>query len=235
MAGKGSRFESAGYTTPKPLIEVNGMTLAEHSITSLGIDGTFVFITRDFENPEDNKRLTEIFERTCKDFIEIRVNDEHLGAAHSALFAEHYINNMEELILTNCDQHLDWDHKHFVDWTQRIEMDGAVVLYPSTNPKNSFALVGDDGNVLAIAEKQPISEDALIGIHYWKNAYMFFESAHKAMADYKNQGYPECYVSITYNYLIRDGAKIRSYYVVDDEYTSLGTPQDIESYLNEQR
>jgi dTDP-glucose pyrophosphorylase len=235
MAGKGSRFEKAGYTTPKPLIEVNGITLAEHSITSLGIDGTFVFITRDFENPDDNEKLTKIFEKTCKSFIEIRVNDEHLGAAHSALFAEHYINNMEELIVTNCDQHMDWDAEHFMNWVEKDESDGAVVLYLSDNPKNSFAVLDDNGFALAIAEKQPISNNALVGIHYWKHAYMFFESARKAVADYKDQGYPECYVSITYNYLIKEGLNIRGYHLFSDEYKSLGTPQDIESYLNEQR
>ena len=230
MAGKGSRFSNAGYKSPKPLIEVNGITLAEHAISSLGIDGTYVFITRDFDNVEDNEKLTQIFEKNCKSFIEIRVNDEHYGAAHSALFAEHYITGMEELIITNCDQILDWQPKHFLDWIERHEPDGSVVLHQSSNPKNSFAIIGNDGNIVAIAEKQPISDDALVGVHYWKHAYMFFESARAALNDYKNQGYPECYVSITYNYLIKDGAKITGYYLLNDEYISLGTPKEVEDY-----
>ena len=32
MAGEGSRFAKAGWTTPKPLIEVNGQPLFKHSI-----------------------------------------------------------------------------------------------------------------------------------------------------------------------------------------------------------
>lgn len=230
MAGKGSRFAKAGISIPKPLIEVDGMTLAEHSITTLGIEGTYVFITRDFENPDDNQRLTDIFTKTCKNFIEIRVNDEQLGAAHSANYAEHFIPDDEQLIVTNCDQHLEWDSKHFLDFIERKDPDGVVVLYQSSNPKNSFAVVEDNAVVRAIAEKQPISEDALIGVHYWKHAKDFFSSTRRAIRDYEEQGYPECYVSITYNYLIHDGKDIRGYWVFDNDYTSLGTPKDLEEY-----
>ena len=43
MAGLGSRFQNAGVTTPKPLIVVNGKTLIEHSVDSIGIDGKYIF------------------------------------------------------------------------------------------------------------------------------------------------------------------------------------------------
>lgn len=235
MAGQGSRFSSAGYTVPKPLISVMGKTLAEHSIETLGIQGKFIFITRSFDNPEHNEQLTEIFAKTCKDFVEVRVDDKHFGAAHSAMFAEHYLNYDEDLIITNCDQLLEWDADTFMNRVQNSdELDGAIVLYNSTHPKHSFAVL-DDEWVIAVAEKQPISSNALVGIHYWKNPKDFMDSSRLLLNDFKSMGYPECYVSVSYDYLIKDNKKILGHFIGDEEFWPLGTPGDIERYLGEHR
>jgi hypothetical protein len=85
--------------------------------------------------------------------------------------------------------------------------------------------------VSAVAEKQPISDNALIGVHYWRHAKDFFDSARMLLSDFRDQGYPECYVSVTYNYLIKNGAKIAPYFT--DGYYSLGTPDDLERFKNE--
>lgn len=49
MAGEGSRFKQEGWTTPKPLIELNGQPLFKHSISSVSADGInlkYSFIVR---------------------------------------------------------------------------------------------------------------------------------------------------------------------------------------------
>ena len=46
MAGAGSRFEKAGYTFPKPLIEVNGKPMIQVVVDNLNIDAEHVFITQ---------------------------------------------------------------------------------------------------------------------------------------------------------------------------------------------
>lgn len=234
MAGQGSRFSEAGYTVPKPLISVNGKTLAERSIESLGISGKFIFITRSFDNPEHNEQLTSIFAKLCTDFIEVRVDDKHLGAAHSALFAEHYLNYDEDLIITNCDQQLYWNADEFMSLVRQDGVDGGIVLYPSTHPKHSFAVL-QDNVVVAVAEKQPISSNALVGIHYWKNPQDFINSARLLVNDFKLMSYPECYVSVTYDYLIRENKKIVGHTISDQEFWPLGTPGDIERYIIEYR
>lgn len=232
MAGQGSRFKSGGYDTPKPLIEVAGQTLAERSIKTLGLPNAhYVFITRSFDKPEDNEKLTEIFTNNCKTFTEVRVDSNHLGAAHSALYAEKYIDSDSELIITNCDQSLRWDPDKFLNEVYDNDWDGAVVLFKSNNPQNSFVRL--QGNLVTeIEEKKAISDDALIGVHYWKNASDFFDSGRKLINTYQNLGYKEPYISISYKHLLND-KKILGYHLTDDErYYSLGTPQDINNYLN---
>ena len=39
MAGEGSRFRNAGWTTPKPLIELNGKPLFVRAIESVRVEG----------------------------------------------------------------------------------------------------------------------------------------------------------------------------------------------------
>ena len=46
MAGAGSRFEEAGYTFPKPLIEVNGQPMIQTVVSNLNIDGTYIFLVQ---------------------------------------------------------------------------------------------------------------------------------------------------------------------------------------------
>lgn len=227
MAGNGSRFLNSGFDTPKPLIQVKGKTLIEHSIDTLGIGDNFIFITKLFSNHIYNEELTQIFLKSTKNFTEVRVEEKQFGAAHSALFAAQHVSMDDELIITNCDQYLEWNSDDFISTVRKQDVDGAIVLYKSTNPKNSFAIISND-LITAVAEKQPISDNALIGVHYWKKAKDFFDSANELFLDFKNQGYPECYVSVTYNYMIKNNKKIIPYFT--DGYHSLGTPEDLKTF-----
>jgi NDP-sugar pyrophosphorylase family protein len=44
MAGLGSRFKTEGFKLPKPIIEVNGKTLIEHSVSTLGVEGNYILL-----------------------------------------------------------------------------------------------------------------------------------------------------------------------------------------------
>ena len=44
MAGAGSRFEVAGYTFPKPLIEVKGKPMIQLVLETLNIEAKYIFI-----------------------------------------------------------------------------------------------------------------------------------------------------------------------------------------------
>ena len=50
------------------------------------------------------------------------------------------------------------------------ETDGGIVTFESSHPKWSFAKLGDNGFVEKVAEKDPISNNATVGLYYWKKA-----------------------------------------------------------------
>jgi dTDP-glucose pyrophosphorylase len=229
MAGLGTRFSNEGFNLPKPLIETNGKTLIEHSISTLGVEGKYIFITRKYDNPEHNILLTKRLKEIQPNSIEIQLNEPTKGATETALAAKQYINNNEPLIITNCDQITDWDASKFNEFISNPNIEGVVVTYPSSNPKNSFAVV-EDNRVIKLVEKQAVSDIALIGVHYWREGYMFVETAEMLLKDFEEEGRPECYISETYNYLIYTGANIKNYHITANEYIPLGTPYDLKIY-----
>jgi NDP-sugar pyrophosphorylase family protein len=229
MAGLGSRFANVGVKTPKPLIEVGGITLIEHTITSLGIDGKYYFITREYDDIKYNNQLVDIFNNLDIDYVEIRLNHNQNGAADAALYAETYIDNDDQLIITNCDQILQWDSQKFIDIINKNNCDGAVVLYKSNSSKDSYARISNN-KIYEIVEKNPISEDALIGVHYWKHGKDFVVSAKQSLMNHSWDG-KEAYISETYNYLIKEGKIISPYTIPNNEYICLGTPEHVEEYI----
>jgi len=231
MAGLGQRFKSEGFESEKPLIEVNGKTLIEHSIESLNIDGNFIFITREYHDKESNNRLSEILKRLKPDSIEIKLNLPTSGSVETTLSASHLIDSEEELIITNCDQRLDWDSGDFLEFINTSsDIDGCVVTFDSDNPKNSFAYVEEDGFISKFVEKEVISRNALIGLHYWKRGSDFVKSAKCLLDNYKSMNRKECYISESYNYLLNDKKRIKCYQIDNSEFNSLGTPYDISIY-----
>jgi NDP-sugar pyrophosphorylase family protein len=230
MAGLGSRFSKNGIKTPKPLIEVDGKTLIEHSVESLGIPGRYIFITREYDNPEYNEKLSSILKKLDPTCEEIKIQKVTSGCSETCLYAKELIDNNEELIITNCDQLMNWDSNSFMESVSSLAVDGAIVLFKSKDPKNSFAEI-ENGAVDNIVEKNPISDNALVGIHYWKRGEDFVKSSEDLLGKFRVSGLPECYISETYNYLIEAGRNIIPFFIPKNSYIPLGTPEDVSIYM----
>lgn len=228
MAGLGSRFANEGFDIPKPLIKFQDQHLIEHSVSTLDIEGKYIFITRKFNDPNHNKELSALLKKIKPNSIEIIIDRNTSGATETALFAKKYINNDSPLLITNCDQRTSWNSKEYIDFI-KSDIDGSIVTYTSSNPKNSFAEI-ENNFVSKIVEKNPISNIALVGIHHWAKGNTFINSAGKLLSKFKSDNKKECYISETYNYLIDEGFKIKNYHIGDNEYIPLGTPYDLKIY-----
>ena len=95
---------------------------------------------------------------------------------------------------------------------------------------NSYAKYGPDRTAREILEKQVVSNDGLIGTHYWKKASDYFRSYKEA----KKQGLTyndETYVSHTFNPLIQEGKIVRDYKLKQHEKQHvIGSPKDLERF-----
>lgn len=217
MAGTGSRFRNAGYTVHKPLIKVGGKTLLKHSIDSLGLTSwNLILVARDLGGSYRSD-----LEKLVPHAKIVWINELTSGATETAFKAADYIDPDGELIITNCDQYLDWMSNKFLESCQGF--DGAVLTYKSSDPKNSFVLKNGT-KVLDIVEKKAVSQDALVGLHWWRKASDFMRSAQAQIKDF--DGSKETFVSETYSYLLREGRQIGAFEIIG-KYWSLGTPDDL--------
>ena len=226
MAGAGSRFEAAGYTFPKPLIEVRKKPMIQVVVENLNIKANFIYVVQKSHREKYNlDALLSLITPGCK-IVETEGMTE--GAACTALLAKKYIDSDAPLFFANSDQFVEWDSNEFLYKMNETNADGGIVTFEATHPKWSFAKVNKQGLVTEVAEKNPISNIATIGFYYWKNGSDFVKYAEQ-MINKNIRVNNEFYVCPVFNEAIQDGKVIRTFDV--KEMWGLGTPEDLNYYL----
>ena len=226
MAGAGSRFAAAGYTFPKPLIEVNGKPMIQVVTENLNVEAHFIYIVQKEHYDKYNlKQLLNLISPGC-DIVQVDGLTE--GAACTTLLAKELINNDEPLLMANSDQFVEWNSNECLYAFTADGVDGGIVTFRATHPKWSFAKLGDDGFVTEVAEKNPISDIATVGIYYWKKGSDYVKYAEQ-MIEKNIRTNGEFYVCPVFNEAIGDGKKIR----VKDipKMWGIGTPEDLNYFL----
>lgn len=227
MAGAGSRFAQAGYTFPKPLIEVRGKPMIQMVVENLNIDANYIFIVDPVHYEKYNlSQMLELIKPGCKVIKTAGLTE---GAACTTLLAADLINNDEPLVIANSDQFLEWNSNEVMYAFAADGIDGGIVTFKSTHPKWSFAKVDPvSGFVNEVAEKKPISEDATVGVYYWTKGSDYVKYAKQMIAaDDRTNG--EFYVAPVINWAIKDGKKFRIKQV--EKMWGTGTPEDLNYFL----
>jgi HAD superfamily hydrolase (TIGR01509 family) len=228
MAGAGSRFEKAGYTFPKPLIDVKGEPMIKVVTDNLNIEANFIYIVQKTHREKYNlDTLLNLISPNCK-IVEVDGLTE--GAACTTLLAKEIINNDQPLVMANSDQFIDWDSNEFLYKMNETGADGGIVTFRSTHPKWSFAKIDDLGFVTEVAEKNPISDIATVGVYYWKRGSDYVKYAEQ-MKEKNKRVNNEFYVCPVFNEAIEGGSKIRIFEI--EKMWGLGTPEDLEVFLKQ--
>jgi HAD superfamily hydrolase (TIGR01509 family) len=226
MAGAGSRFAQAGYTFPKPLIQVNEKPMIQVVVDNLALDAHFIFVVQKEHRIKYN--IDTMLDLIAPNSTVVEVDGLTEGAACTALLARDIIDNDAPLFFANSDQYVEWDPIEFMYNMQETQADGGIVTFKATHPKWSFAKVDENGFVTEVAEKNPISDNATVGYYYWKHGSDFVKYADQMIAN-DSRVNNEFYVCPVFNEAITDGKKVRIYEA--DDMWGLGTPEDLEYYL----
>lgn len=226
MAGAGSRFEKAGYTFPKPLIQVNGKPMIQTVVENIGIEANYIFVVQKEHREKYNlDAMLDLIVPGC-DVVEVDGLTE--GAACTALTAKALIDNENPLFFANSDQFVEWNPAEFMYSMQETDADGGILTFKATHPKWSFAKVNDMGLVTEVAEKNPISDNATVGFYYWKHGSDFVKYAERMIAK-NDRVNNEFYVCPVFNHAIKDGKKVRIHDC--QEMWGLGTPEDLNHFI----
>ncbi|MEE7503751.1 glycosyl transferase family 2 [Methylobacterium mesophilicum] len=229
MAGRGSRFAVAGYKDPKPLIPVLGVPMIRLVIENLrpSRPHRFVFICqRDHVN---DYRLAELLPEWAPGCSIVQLDGITEGAACTVLAAEAEIDSAP-LMIANSDQYVDVDMNEYLAVQDR-GYDGLIMTMTAHDPKWSFVGLDDRGLVSTVVEKEPISNEATVGIYNFKSGSDFIEGARKMINQNKRVN-GEFYVAPVYNELIASGARvaIKNIGTDTDGMYGLGIPSDLEYF-----
>ena len=66
-------------------------------------------------------------------------------------------------------QIVDWNSRDFIYELYSKNADGGIATFNSNHPKWSYVKMNSLGIVSEVAEKKVISNDATVGIYYWKH------------------------------------------------------------------
>ena len=229
MSGAGTSFVQAGYTFPKPLIDINGKPMIQVVIENLihKIEHNFIFV---YKKEYDKYSLHQIFNNTTKGFRAIPLIAPTQGALCSVLNAVDYINNDQELIVANADQVIDILIDDFIKFARASSADGVIMTFNSHHPRWSYARVDKAGHVIEVAEKKVISDQATVGIYYFKKGSSFVKAAF-SMIEKNIRFNNDFYVCPVFNEMILSGKKIINFEIKQSQMHGLGTPEDLNRYL----
>jgi NDP-sugar pyrophosphorylase family protein len=231
MAGRGSRFQEAGFDLPKPLIPVHGKPMITVVVHNLLPAQPHRFIFLCLQEHIDKYKVDEFLRGHVPGSEVVVVDRVTEGAACTVLLAEKYIDNDDPLMIANSDQWVDIDINDYLAAQDNSGADGLIMTMWADDPKWSYVRLDADDKITEVVEKQVVSNEATVGIYNYRRGADYVRAAKSMIAkDLRVNG--EFYVAPAYNEMIAAGQKI-VYYNVGREYDGMygmGIPKDLATF-----
>lgn len=227
MAGHGQRFVDAGWSVPKPMIDVLGTPMFRIAVDALplGPDDGLTFVVLD-----DHVRAglaTTIAEAYGEAARVVALPEPTRGQAETVLRAAEVLDPDRPLLIHNADTVC-----RFPRAALDLDADGALVVFEAPGDHWSFARLGEGTRVVEVAEKVRISPWASTGTYWFRSVGRFAALAGAAIEGARAvRG--EYYVAPLYQDLLDQGGTVEA--IVADEVEVLGTPAELEVYLDRRR
>jgi len=233
MAGAGSRFASAGYVDPKPLIPVHGVPMIKVVIDNCTPSRAhrFIFICQAAHVAAYG--LREKLEAWAPGCALVEIDGLTEGAACTVLQAKHLIDNEAPVMIANSDQYCDVEMDAYLQALDNPGVDGLIMTMKANDPKWSFVGFDEHGFVDRVVEKEVISDEATVGVYNFKTGRQLV-AALESMIDKNLRVNGEFYVAPAYNEIIANNGKVVHYNIGSEAcgMYGLGIPSDLELFLS---
>jgi len=237
MSGFGERFRRAGYTVPKPLIEIDGKPIIQHVVEMFPDEKDITFIcNRDHLNNSEY-RMHEILEDIAPEGKIIAIDPHKLGPVHAVLQVISQLDLKKPTVVNYADFTCDWDYADFCNTAKQTDCDGAIPCYRGFHPhtlwSNYYAYVREENmDAWDIQEKKPFTDSpreefASSGTYYFKSGELMQRYFERCVAEDLTVG-GEYYVSMVYKPMMQDDLNIKVYEL--EHFMQWGTPSDFEEY-----
>jgi NDP-sugar pyrophosphorylase family protein len=221
-----SEFEDSEY--PLCLTEFDGMTLLESIARKCAALPASEWIFAMRERDVRRYHLDNIVRQLVPNPRILIVRDNTRGAACTALLAAGSIDNDDPLLIVSANEVVDVDLPALVESFQQRGLDAGTIVFPSVHPRYSYVRLDPQGFVLEAAEKNPISSDAMAGIHWFARGRDFVRAAMQTIRKDANVD-GSYYVSPTFNELVLEQALIGVRRIESRQYHPLKNRRNVRS------
>ena len=211
---------------PKPLIMVKDRHIIDLAMESINTeDCNIIFAVRleHVNNFSIDDILREKFGNDIKIVIIDRVTD---GSVSTCLLAKDHINNDLPLIIYTPDVYFQ---KQFDPNDIPESLAGFLLTFKANSAAHSYVKIDSTGLATRTAEKEVISQNAAVGVYYYKTGKMFVDYAEEMInKDIRTKN--EFYICPMYNLMIHDGLPVSIAQV--EKMHVLGTPAELEFFVD---
>ena len=223
MAGESKIFKDAGFRYNKNFTEIAHKPLFQRvfeGIQEIEADN-FIFVV----NKEDASKYhivksLKLLSPKCHVIVAENMT---AGAACTVLLAAEYIDNDDEIVISNGDQVLEVDLQRVIENFRTRNLDGGIITFESVHPRWSYIRIDENDLVIETSEKDPISRHATAGFYYFKTGKDFVVGA-KSMIN------GQYYVCPVYNELILQQKVIGYCKISEKKYFPLTVPKEVDEY-----
>lgn len=235
MAGTGDRYMRAGYTKPKPLIDVDGKPMIERVLDCYPRDLPCLFGVNRL-HAETTELLAVL--RRLRPAAKVVIMDPHKdGPVRSMMECAQDIPDDVPVCLNYCDFGVQWSFDAFHKWLDAGQWDAAMSAYRGFHPHSLgptlYAYMRNDADrVLEIREKHHFTtnkfeEYASAGLYWFRSGALLKSASRQLMATGARVN-NEFYVSMVVQEVIENGGRVGVHEL--DRFFQWGTPEDLRDY-----
>lgn len=223
-AGEGKRLRPITSSRPKPMIPLTGKPLLEHTITGLKEAGIIDFI---LIIGYKQSLIRNHFDKVSNELnikIEYIVQDEYLGTAHAANYAQNFIKDYPFLMMYG-DIFVDSEvFKRIIQYYNDSNCDGVITLFEVNNPQDyGIITLNSEGFVEKITEKP--SADLKVGNLANAGIFIFNEMIFEAIDKTEKSIRNEYEFTDSMEILINDlGGKMKGFSLENKFWSDIGLP-----------
>lgn len=233
LCGIGKRFQEAGYSSPKPLIDVFNKKMIEHVLDSIDMksnDKVFIIYHTSLEEYGFSTLIKDQYSHITLIPIYKRTD----GAAETILYGiqyiiQHHLSINLQTLLIDCDTLY---HVPILEKFRNLTSSATLCFEDlNSNPIYSYVRV-EDGYIIEIREKEKISTYANTGAYFFQNINELQYHCQEIIQ--KNRRYKnEYYISCVIQNMIESGIVFQAVSITRSHYTSLGTPEELQKYKDQ--
>ena len=236
MSGQGTRFAAAGYTTPKPLIPVNGEPMLGRLLDVFPIKWPAHFVVADNHL---GTGLPEFIKAHRPDASIHTVAQHKKGPGFAIRELLNTLDNSSPVIVSYCDYSMSWDANHFERFVRASVCDACVISYRGFHAHYlsplmyAFSRMAGEC-VKQVKEKGSFTDNrenefASSGAYYFRTVSLLKEALDFQIQEKIEHG-GELYLSLTVEALLqkRPQSHVRVYEI--PYFYQWGTPADLRNF-----